>query len=61
LGVQKGPLLLKFDRRFAREGLTLIERKTASSNRIAAINLNLLQDYFSLAAVRTGHDQTVGK
>ena len=28
LGVQKAPLLLKFDRKFAREGLTLIERKT---------------------------------
>jgi hypothetical protein len=59
LGVQKAPLLLKFDHKFAWEGLTLIERKTASSNRIAVINLNLLRDLlrsravlFALGAIR---------
>jgi hypothetical protein len=59
LGVQKAPLLLKFDRKFAREGLTLIERKTPSSNRIAVINLNWLGHFFRLSAVRTGRDQIV--
>jgi hypothetical protein len=61
LGVQKAPLLLKFDHKFAWEGLTLIERKTASSNRIAVINLNLLRDLLRSRAVRTGRDQTVRK
>jgi hypothetical protein len=59
LGVQKAPLLLKFDRKFAREGLTLIERKTDSSNRIAVINLNWLRD--RRRTVRTGRDQIVRK
>jgi hypothetical protein len=61
LGVQKAPLLLKFDHKFGREGLTLIKRKTASSNRIAGINLNLLQDLFRSPTVRTGRDQIVRK
>jgi hypothetical protein len=45
LGVQKAPLLLKFDRIYAPEGLTLIIRKTPSSNPITVINVNLLGDY----------------
>jgi hypothetical protein len=57
LGVQKAPLLLKFDRIYAPEGLTLIIRKTPSSNPITVINVNLLGDYsvfvlFALGAIR---------
>jgi hypothetical protein len=39
LGVQKAPLLLKFDRKFAREGLTLIERKTDSATGLRLLTL----------------------
>jgi hypothetical protein len=39
-GVQKAPLLLKFDHKFCPEDLTLIELKTAASNGTARINLN---------------------
>jgi hypothetical protein len=33
----------------------------ASSNRIAGINLNLLQDLFPSPTVRTGRDQIIRK
>jgi hypothetical protein len=43
---------------FARKGLTLIERKTANSNWIAKINLNLLGEFQSLTCFACGAIRT---